>query len=166
MKLWEKSKKCWENNRQEFFYLFASTAVLLLLPVLFGYPIVNLDNSIKGKIFWTEKKTYPLKEGDIIVFKFKGSRYFPKGARFIKTVACLPGQTLTTSGRCFRCSGKLLGCAKTKDRQGNPAPLFVWNGKIPDNKYFVMGTNPDSYDSRYWGFVDRKQIICRAKRIL
>ena len=30
---------------------------------------------------------------------------------------------------------------------------------IPTNKYFLMGTNPKSYDSRYYGYIDEKDII-------
>jgi signal peptidase I len=34
---------------------------------------------------------------------------------------------------------------------------------VPEGKYFMMGDNrDDSFDSRYWGTVDRKQIIGRA----
>ncbi|EAL3751808.1 S26 family signal peptidase, partial [Campylobacter coli] len=35
---------------------------------------------------------------------------------------------------------------------------FIFNGVIPKDKFFVMGTHPRSFDSRYWGFVDRKDI--------
>jgi signal peptidase I len=39
--------------------------------------------------------------------------------------------------------------------------------KIPDGKYFMMGDSRDnSYDSRYFGVVDREQIVGRAERVL
>jgi signal peptidase I len=42
------------------------------------------------------------------------------------------------------------------------APTFV-----PPGKYFAMGDNrDDSFDSRYFGFIDRSQIVGRADRVL
>jgi signal peptidase I len=38
---------------------------------------------------------------------------------------------------------------------------------IPEGKYFMMGDSRDnSYDSRYFGVVDREQIVGRAQRVL
>ena len=39
--------------------------------------------------------------------------------------------------------------------------------KVPAGKYFMMGDSRDnSYDSRYFGAVDREQIVGRAQRVL
>jgi len=38
---------------------------------------------------------------------------------------------------------------------------------VPEGRYFMMGDNrDDSFDSRYWGAVDRKQIIGRATSVV
>ncbi|HXJ71458.1 MAG TPA: signal peptidase I [Candidatus Dormibacteraeota bacterium] len=38
---------------------------------------------------------------------------------------------------------------------------------MPEGKYFVMGDSRDnSFDSRYFGFVDRSAIVGRSQRVL
>jgi len=39
--------------------------------------------------------------------------------------------------------------------------------RVPEGKYFMMGDNrDDSFDSRYWGTVERKQIVGRATAVV
>ena len=122
---------------------------------------INVTDSIPKKVFLIIKGITP-EVGDFVAFRFQGSRYYKKGRTFIKVVAGNAGDFLEIKGRCFLLNQKLLGCAKEKDREGRPVESFTFSGKIPQDKIFVLGISKDSYDSRYYGFVDKSQIIGRA----
>ena len=127
-----------------------------------------------------------LRRGDIIVFKYP----FPPHQHFVKRVIGLPGDRLKILNRQVYVNGQPLDEAYKIHRHEGFDPGFRDNfppGEgfllysmenewaddvarltvgdelvIPADKYFAMGDNRDnSQDSRYWGFVDRKNIIGR-----
>jgi signal peptidase I len=103
--------------------------------------------------------------GDVVVFVFP-----PDPTKdFIKRVIGIPGDTVEIKDGMLYLNG-----ARAKDphahfelspderqvvsQRDNFGPL-----KIPEGHYFMMGDNRDrSYDSRFWGLVDRNEIEGRA----
>ena len=86
----------------------------------------------------------------------------PEGATTItKRFGCMPGETLETKDRSHYCNGLHLDTAKEKSISGVDLPVFVFNGVIPEGFAYMSGYHHDSFDSRYWGFLDmsRKDII-------
>lgn len=102
--------------------------------------------------------------GDYVVFPAKTHLVDQcrQGCLLLKKVVCGPRQRLEVKGRDFFCDGKYLGRAKEKSKKGLPVEPFSWEGEIPEGKFFVMGEHEDSYDSRYFGFIDSRAVVARA----
>src|SRR5262245_54978170 len=118
------------------------------------------------------------------------------GKRLVKRVIALPGDTLEMRNNVLLLNGKAMDyqaldirpfseeiyedaravIAKESTDQrlhvvmalpSRPAMRSFPAIRIPEGKYFVMGDSRDnSFDSRYFGFVERKQIVGRSKRVL
>ena len=100
-------------------------------------------------------------KGDIIVFKYPEDRK----RDFIKRVIAVEGDVIESKNRVIYVNGKAVDepyaqHTDTSLRPGGIEPRDNFGPHIvPKEKYFMMGDNRDqSYDSRYWGYVDMKDI--------
>lgn len=100
--------------------------------------------------------------GDVIVFDFPED----PSKDFIKRVIAVPGDVIEIREKKVFLNGEELvepyiqhvDASTSVPRRDNFGPVMV-----PQNKYFVMGDNRDeSYDSRFWGFVERNTIAGKA----
>ncbi len=86
----------------------------------------------------------------------------PDTPDIFKRNRCDEGDILTVdAAKRFFCNGEYLGAAKDYSRKGEKMQYFTFNGKIPPGSMFVMGEHPDSYDSRYFGLVDKSRVRSR-----
>jgi signal peptidase I len=102
-------------------------------------------------------------KGDVIVFKYPEN---PK-KDFIKRVVGTEGDVIAERDKVLYVNGKPVvepfarhfdRLIRMNDPRDNFGPVSV-----PEGKVFVMGDNRDqSYDSRYWGFVDVEAIKGKA----
>jgi signal peptidase I len=102
------------------------------------------------------------KKGDIIVFKYPDD---PK-RDFIKRVIGTEGDRIESREKTISVNGRKLIEPYTQyvDSINNQAKRDNFGSlTVPEGSVFVMGDNRDqSYDSRFWGFVDISQIKGKA----
>ena len=77
----------------------------------------------------------------------------------MKIARCLPGEHLKVSDRMYYCNGAYLGRAKEYSLRGEKVDNFVFDDAVPPEKIFVMGEHRDSFDSRYFGFIEATDVI-------
>ncbi len=130
---------------------------------------ISLTPSLPYYVFIINKKNLDFKKDDLIVFKYPGENIYSykKDEQFVKIAACFPNDYLTVNDNYeYFCNSKNIGKAPLKDGKGMELQHFIFNGIIPENEYFVIGTHPKSWDSKYWGFVSKNQITGTAKGLL
>lgn len=144
----------------------AITALLAAGTFLPGKLSVTLTPSLEHRVFWLDRSPERVSKGDYVLFRH---RELPAGMGVkapedvLKIVGCDEGDVLTVdSDRLFFCNGDYLARAKEVSLKGEPLRHFVFNGTIPRGYVFVMGQHRDSYDSRYFGFIEKKSIRARA----
>ncbi|GBE36513.1 signal peptidase I [bacterium BMS3Bbin07] len=140
-----------------------------MIPTLLVGDHILVTKFIYGtEIPFTDKKILVFREprrDDVVVFKY------PKDPDrdFIKRVIGVGGDVVEGRNKIVYVNGKPLNEPYIQhtdndirsigmDVRDNFGPLYVPNGKL-----FVMGDNRDqSYDSRYWGFVDLNAVKGKA----
>ncbi|WP_247869559.1 conjugative transfer signal peptidase TraF [Herbaspirillum sp. ST 5-3] len=133
------------------------------LPVLF-----NVTPSLPYTVAVVQHGHTRFKRGDFIVFSFAGEaqQHYPglKNQPFFKVIRGVAGDRITVHDRHIYLNGMEMGWAKTHSVAGRalaPIPEMV----IPPGHYYVQGTSPDSFDSRYQasGLVRADQIVAIVK---
>ncbi len=148
----------------------ATAAILLLFAVvIIGWLpsklIVSFSSSLDHRVFLKTTVPEKIERGAYLLFENKQwQEYLQKSLETpdaaIKKVACLPGDKLERKKNDFFCNDKQLNVALETTSTGKKLPQFSFNGVIPAGKYFMVGTDERSFDSRYIGFIDKKEFIC------
>lgn len=146
--------------------LFVVPIIFFVVSCVTQKIVIAWGDSVKYFLF-LKSRDYPEK-GDYVVIVTPKEDRFAKGKIITKHVVCSGGDELKIVGLHYYCcsinSSRLekcvyLGKAKLHSRKGEPVKPFNPCGtyqcviKIPHGKFFVVNQHPDSYDSRYYGFV-------------
>jgi signal peptidase I len=140
-----------------------------MLPTLLIGDHLLVNKFIYGiRVPFTGKIIIPIvdpSKGDIVVFKFPKDR----SVDYIKRVVGTPGDTVEIKNKKVFVNG--IGVDDPHAHVSSPAVLDAQVSPrdnfgpilVPEDRIFVMGDNRDnSYDSRFWGFVDQKDILGKA----
>jgi len=132
-------------------------AALCAMVLLIGIyePRVVFAKTRSTRYHWLFTVTGIPRKGDYVNVEVRYPLLDPmKAVLLTKRVGCMPGERLEFLRGEHYCDGVLLDRVLARDSKGAPLAPFAWNGPIPWGKVFVVGDNPRSLDSRYFGFVD------------
>ena len=162
---------------------FAITGIGALVLVFFSYACgarINRTNSLPKGLYWCVEKTP--ERGDIVAFWPDGSEPF-RIARdrgyilpgvynktggtgyglMLKRLMGIPGDIVSITGDGVLVNGALLPNTKplTRDNVGDPLPVVRINDyRLAEHEaLFVSDHLPRSYDARYFGVQDMRQIV-------
>jgi len=139
-----------------------------MIPTLLIGDHILVNKFLYGtQIPFTDKKILIFREpekGDVIVFKYPEN----PTKDFIKRVIATEGDTIEEKNKVVYVNGEPVTETyayhydPTMHSGSDPRDTFG-QIRVPKDKIFVMGDNRDhSYDSRFWGFVDEKEVKGKA----
>jgi signal peptidase I len=190
MPMARREEKRWMTNRKKIIWEYAKaiiTALVLamlirafiiqafripsgsMVPTLLIGDHILVNKFLYGtKIPFSDKRVLVFKKperGDIIVFKCPEN----PSKDFIKRVVAIEGDVIESKNKMIHVNGDKVNEPYAQHTDSSMRPMGIEPRDnfgpviVPKSKYFVMGDNRDqSYDSRYWGYVDIKDVKGKA----
>jgi signal peptidase I len=132
----------------------------------FKIPTGSMIPTLKiGNRLLANKFIYRFKDperGEVIIFKAT----IDKKKSFIKRLIGLPGETIEIKKGFVYVNGKRIEDERITNNYYYNQGIYGKLGEqiqVPEDSYFVLGDNSgNSRDSRYWGFVPKKNVKGRA----
>jgi conjugative transfer signal peptidase TraF len=114
-------------------------------------------------------------KGDLIAFEpppiaaelIRTRKYLRSGGVLLKQIVGVKGDSVYTKNGEFFVNGESYGGFVNTDKEGRFLPRFSFFGRLPEDKVVVAIKGKDnSYDSRYFGPVPKRNILGRLRLIL
>ncbi len=148
-------------------------AALVFTPFARSNPVViwNASPSIPMGLYVIERR--PPSRSEVAVLRLPKwasniadqRQYLPTTALLLKPVAAAKDDIVCRFGRHVFVNGELRATALTQDRLGRPLPSWMGCLKPQGGQIFVLSKRKDSFDSRYFGVVDQRQVLGTGRLI-
>jgi conjugative transfer signal peptidase TraF len=152
--------------------LLAASAILVQ-PANDPPMIINESASMAKGVYGRSGNVVDLKRGDVIAMAMHAPAKdylveelgYPEGTMLIKRVAGLSGDVMCRHNERVTINATTVYAARL-DSRGNPLPYWQGCIALSPNEVFLLGDNPASFDSRYFGPVTASQISGTYKAVM
>lgn len=135
--------------------------------------IINETPSMQKGLYVRIDDAQDLKRGEIVALPMPKNAKdyladklgYPADTLLIKRVAALPGDLVCRQAGNLTVAGKELQ-AKDHDTRGNALPNWQGCHKLSNERIFIEGDHPGSFDSRYFGPVSRNALSGTYRQVL
>lgn len=122
------------------------------------------NTCLEWRVFVIDKHDTEIERGEIFAFRSEAmDPYLKDGTQVIKVVDGIPGDRVQVSTETVTVNGNVVGRGLLLSKKlKKPKSRYVRDEVVPENKYWFMGRSKDSFDSRYWGYVSKSNVIGKA----
>ncbi len=103
-----------------------------------------------------------LSKNSYVVFRWRGEdpqrQGLKEGMSLVKRVGCMPNEQVTVSKENATCELEEFIPIPQQNSKGEALHSNRLSERIPEGSFFAVGDMANSYDSRYFGLIDIKQI--------
>jgi conjugative transfer signal peptidase TraF len=92
-------------------------------------------------------------------------QYLPSSAVLLKPMAATEGDIVCRFGRHVFVNGKLHAKALRQDKMKRPLPSWKGCLRLRTGQIVVLSKREDSFDSRYFGMVEKRQVLGTGRLI-
>lgn len=140
-------------------------SISLPLAARFSIGIDSQDEPcLPWRVYLIDTWANPGERGTLVAYRTHGLQFREDGTIYVKKLVGMPGDQYVGNAESMTINGQhwadLMPAIKT--RLGWPSDAFRRDGRLMNDQYLLGGTAPTSYDSRYWGPVNRADLIGRA----
>jgi conjugative transfer signal peptidase TraF len=145
----------------------ASLSILAMTSPRMSHPCLlwNASPSVPVGLYWLTSR--PPGTGELAVIRLPepirslaaARSYLGIGAFLIKPVAAGAGDLVCRHGATVTINGRLVAEARTTDASGRHLPSWSGCSVLAANQVLLLSAPADSFDGRYFGPIDRGQVI-------
>jgi conjugal transfer pilin signal peptidase TrbI len=133
------------------------------------YDSIKGANCLPYSVFLVDLRDHATDRGAYIAFVTRQMEpFYANGTLAVKQIAAVPGDRVQVGAEGVAINGRLQGAllhlrkGERLWRMGRRIVDVERDELVPQGHLWMMGTNPRSYDSRYWGYIENEQIVGRA----
>lgn len=147
-----------------------ATSLLLYLfvkEISSKYFVLNISPSMEKGIYLL-RDIDELKKGDVVVLNIPlniketlySRGYLPKNIKtLLKEVVAVEGDSIKVDHNKIYINGEFKGDIAEVDPKGRELVSFVKDGVLKSGEVFLLGRGKNSFDSRYFGAVEKSEIL-------
>ena len=160
----------WRNGSENYLFLILMVCIALAAVSLFEVQprlIWNVSASVPRGLYWLRFEA-SFQRGDLVLAQLPihvrlladERDYLPASQPALKIIAALPGDTICSENGVIWIQGKSVARTQIRDRHGRILPS--WKGCVglkPDQIFLLNAASAASFDGRYFGPSERRDII-------
>lgn len=160
----------WEQSKGMLLLMLFISAFFLYFCMRYTFAYNgSISDCLNTRFFLVDSWDKDIKRGDLAAFRMeKDNMLFEKGLKWIKLVGAEGGDTVKVTYDDMTVNGNIhynINLWYTLSKLKMDISEITPDVTLKPDELFMVGETPRSYDSRFWGPIQKKDIIGRAYAI-